>query len=88
MNLGTKLCDILPENSKKAESLQEFKNKIKLWTPLNCIYVAEVLSFMWFQFPNPLNFTMYRSSTSLMVWYNYLLIGISVIYICKALFQF
>ena len=47
-NLGAKLWDILPENIKKAESLQEFKNKIKYWTPLNCpcklckTYIANV----------------------------------------------
>ena len=43
-NLGAKLWDILPET----ESLQEFKNKIKYWTPLNCpcklckTYIANV----------------------------------------------
>ena len=47
-NLGTKLWDILPENIKKAESLQEFKNEIKYWTLLNCpcklckTYIANV----------------------------------------------
>ena len=35
LNLGAKLWDILPEDIKKAESLQDFKNKIKFWTPLN-----------------------------------------------------
>ena len=35
-NLRAKLWDIQPENIKKTESLQEFKNKIKYWTPLNC----------------------------------------------------
>ena len=35
-NLGVKLSYILPENVKKTESLQDFKNKIKFWTPLNC----------------------------------------------------
>ena len=47
-NLGAKPWDILPENIKKPESLQEFKNKIKYWTPLNCpcklcnTYIANV----------------------------------------------
>ena len=47
-NLGTKLWDILPENIKKDESLQEFKNEIKYWTLLNCpcklckTYIANV----------------------------------------------
>ena len=36
LNLGAKLWDILPENIKKAESLQDFKNKIKFWILLNC----------------------------------------------------
>ena len=36
-NLETKIWDILPENIKRAESLQGFKKKIKLWTPLNCL---------------------------------------------------
>ena len=35
-NLGAILWDIVPENIKKNESLQEFKNKIKYWTLLNC----------------------------------------------------
>ena len=35
-NLGAKLWDILSENIKKAQSLEEFKKKIKFWTPLNC----------------------------------------------------
>ena len=35
-NLGAKLWDILPENVKKAESLQDFKEKIRFWTPLCC----------------------------------------------------
>ena len=35
LNLGVKLCDILLENIKKAEYLQDFKKK-KYWTPLNC----------------------------------------------------
>ena len=34
-NLGAKLLDILPQNIKKAESIQDFKKKIKFWTPLN-----------------------------------------------------
>ena len=33
-NVGAKLWDILPENIKKAESLQDFQNKIKFWTLL------------------------------------------------------
>ena len=47
-NLGAKLWDILPENIKRTESLQDFKNKIKLWTLLHfpcklcTIYVANV----------------------------------------------
>ena len=47
-NLGAKVWYILLENIKKAESLQEFKNKIKYWTPLNCpcklckTYIANV----------------------------------------------
>ena len=36
-NLGAKLWDVLPENIIKAESLQEFKTKLKFWTPLNCL---------------------------------------------------
>ena len=36
LNLWAKLWDILPENIKKTESLQDFNNKIKYWTPLNC----------------------------------------------------
>ena len=36
LNLGAKLLDILPENIKKAESLEGFKNKIKFWALLNC----------------------------------------------------
>ena len=35
-NLGAKLWNILPENIKIAESIQDFKKKIKFWTPLNC----------------------------------------------------
>ena len=35
-NLGAKLWNILPENVKKAESLQDFKEKIRFWTPLYC----------------------------------------------------
>ena len=35
-NLGAKIWDILPEIIKKAESLQDFKKKIKFWIPLNC----------------------------------------------------
>ena len=35
-NIQSKLCDILPENIRKAEYLHEFKNKIKYWTLLNC----------------------------------------------------
>ena len=35
-NIQSKLCDILPENIRKAEYLHEFKNKLKYWTPLNC----------------------------------------------------
>ena len=35
-NIQWKLCDILPENIRKAEYLHESKNKIKYWTPLNC----------------------------------------------------
>ena len=48
LSLGAKLWDILPENNKKAESLQDFKSKIKFWTPLNCpcklckTYIANV----------------------------------------------
>ena len=38
-NLRVKLWDILPEYNKKAESLQDFKKKIKLWTPLNYVIV-------------------------------------------------
>ena len=41
-NLGAKLWDILSENIKKAESLQEFRNKIKYWTPLHFHYIANV----------------------------------------------
>ena len=47
-NLSTKIRDILPENIKKADSLKDFKNKIKLWLLINClrklckIYVANV----------------------------------------------
>ena len=36
-NLGAKPWDILPENIKKAESLQDLKKKIKFWIPLNCL---------------------------------------------------
>ena len=49
-NLGAKLWDILPENIKKAQSLQHFKKKIKFWTPFNCpcklckTYIANVRS--------------------------------------------
>ena len=35
-NLGAKPWDILPENIKKGESLQNLKKKIKFWTSLNC----------------------------------------------------
>ena len=35
LNLGTNLLDVLPEYLKKAESPQDFKNKIKCWTRLN-----------------------------------------------------
>ena len=47
-NLRAKLWDILPENIKKAKSLQEFKSKIKYWTPSDCpcklrtTYIANV----------------------------------------------
>ena len=34
-NLGAEFWDILPENIKKAESLQEMNSKIKYWTSLN-----------------------------------------------------
>ena len=37
-NLGTKLWDILQENIKKAESLQDLKKKTKSWTPLNFLF--------------------------------------------------
>ena len=60
-NLGAKLWDILPENIKKAESLQEFKKKTKFWIPSNCpcklckTHVAKagyvkIFPFMRFQF--------------------------------------
>ena len=35
-NLEAKLWEILSKNIKKAESLQDFKNEIKFWTPLKC----------------------------------------------------
>ena len=47
-NVGAKLWDILPETSKKAETRQDFKKKLKSWTPLNCpcklckTYIASV----------------------------------------------
>ena len=47
-NLWARLWVVLPENIKKAEHLQEFKNKIKFWTPLDCpcklckAYIANV----------------------------------------------
>ena len=47
-SLGTKLWDILSKYIKKAEYLQEFKNAIKFWSPLNCTcklcktYIANV----------------------------------------------
>ena len=43
-NLGAKLWDILPET----ESLQEFKNKRKYWTPLNCPnYVRHIANVLY-----------------------------------------
>ena len=48
-NLGAKLWDIVPESTRKVESLQYFKDKIELWTPSNCPcklckrYVANVV---------------------------------------------
>ena len=47
-NIGAKFWDILPENIKKSESLQNSKKKIKYWASLNCpyklckIYIANV----------------------------------------------
>ena len=47
-NLGEKAWNILSENIKKAESLQEFKKEKNFWTPLNCpcklhrTYIANV----------------------------------------------
>ena len=47
-NLSTKIRDILPENIKKADSLKDFKNKIKISLLINCLcklcktYVANV----------------------------------------------
>ena len=60
-NIQSKLCDILPENIRKAEYLHEFKNKIKYWTLLNCpsklsqTYIANVwlhLSIFIHEVPN------------------------------------
>ena len=60
-NIQSKLCDILPENIRKAEYLHEFKNKIKYWTPLNYptklsqTYIANVwlrLSIFLHEVPN------------------------------------
>ena len=70
-----KFWDFLPENIKKAESLQDFKNKITFWTSLNCpcklckTFVANVgygsvFLFMRFLFPNVLNGSEYDSTTS------------------------
>ena len=72
-NLGPKLWDI-PENIKKAESLQEFKNKIKYWTPLNflckvhfSIFIHEATIF--------LIFLMFLRTTALrLLWDNYYLV--------------
>ena len=47
-NSWVRLWVILPENIEKAEYLQEFKKKIKFWTPLDCpcklckAYIANV----------------------------------------------
>ena len=101
LNLGTKLWDILPGNIKKAESLQDFKDKIKFWAPLNfpcklCkTYIANVgyvsvFSFMRFQFPNLLNASTYDSITCLMRQLLFGIvwwIGILIIYICKISFH-
>ena len=60
-NIQSKLCDILPENIRKAEYLHEFKNKIKYWTPLKIpsklcqTYIANVwlrLSIFIHKVPN------------------------------------
>ena len=36
MNLGAKLWNMVPENTKSSESLNVFKSKIKYWTPNHC----------------------------------------------------
>ena len=72
-NLGPKLWNI-PKNIKKAEILQEFKNKIKYWTPLNflckvhfSIFIHEATIF--------LIFLMFLRTTALrLLWDNYYLV--------------
>ena len=34
--LGPKIWNILPNHIKNAENLRIFKNRVKLWTPINC----------------------------------------------------
>ena len=36
INLGTKLWNMVPENTKASESLSVFKSKIKYWAPSHC----------------------------------------------------
>ena len=36
ITLGSKLWDLLPNSFKEIESLEEFKRKIKTWTPKSC----------------------------------------------------
>ena len=60
-NIQSKLCDVLPENIKKAGYLHDFKKKLKYYTRLNCpsklcqTYIANVwlsLSIFIHKFPN------------------------------------
>ena len=35
-NLGPKIWELLPQNTKEAISLSSFENKVKKWIPKNC----------------------------------------------------
>ena len=47
--LGTRLCNILPDEYKKIQSVKNFKAKIRSWVPVNCacrlckIYIQHVV---------------------------------------------
>ena len=77
-NLGEKLWYMVPENNKKIQSLQNFKNKIRLRTLLNCscklckTFVANSGYFKYFhscgsRFIHLVNVSMYENSMYVIV---------------------